>query len=909
MHKRILTITICAILGIALIYSYFFLHDYKNYKNNNIIKGIPTDVCLIIKIDDIEKITNQVKEKINYKDDLLKFSFFQKFYNTISIIDSTLENKDIYNILKHKPVSISLHPEGKDNLSPLFTYSLSNKAEQKKLINYLINENGNAWDINTRKYNSNNIYKLTHNNYKIELFFTFDNGLLIFSPSSLTVEKSIRQLDTEFSLINDDTFFRLYKTAGNSSDINLFINLSQIPQAIKSLFNTSTSKHLAFIKKMGKWGELDLNIHSNTVNINGFIYPEKEHNKLSTIFKDINPSTSKISKVIPSNCPFFISYNIDDSNKFKENFHNYLKTNNLLDNYKNRILSVTNSNSDFEKYIFNFLGDEFALLYNSSNLPNHDEAKTLIIETISKSKTLNYLEKITNIPIKPIYNYKIDSNTSYPVYKGEGLEGIQNIFAHFFPTIPTKYFCFIDNYIVFANSINTLKAVIYSNELKKTIYNSKYYQQFTENFSYKENMFVYCDFSKISSIAPNISNFELLNPGKDQKEALSNFYGVGFQITNAKELLYTNISIEHLPVREAEPRTIWQSGLDSTIFQKPTLVTNHYTNEKEILVQDKSNILYLIANNGKILWQKKLNNQILSTIYQIDYYRNNKLQYLFNTKEKIYLLDRNGNHVEKYPINLNHEATNGIALFDYDKNRNYRIFVACKDKRTYAYDKTGKILNGWKAKPTEGFISQPIQHFRLNNKDFIVFADDKKNYILNRKGKSRVSINEDFIRGANSIFYEYGSTSIITSDIEGNARIIDLNNGLTTKIDLLNNREDHYFTFTDISEKTGNEILLLTDNEATLYSEKGKKIFTKEFDGNISLTADIYQFSSNNKKIGVFDEQNQKIYLINGNGSLYKNFPLKGRSRFSIGFLSSESTQFNLIVGGDNNYLYNYRIE
>jgi hypothetical protein len=38
-----------------------------------------------------------------------------------------------------------------------------------------------------------------------------------------------------------------------------------------------------------------------------------------------------------------------------------------------------------------------------------------------------------------------------------------------------------------------------------------------------------------------------------------------------------------------------------------------------------------------------------------------------------------------------------------------------------------------------------------------------------------------------------------------------------------------------------------------------------------------------------------------------EGFPLKGASVFSIGKLS-EKGDFRLIVGGEDNYLYNYRI-
>ncbi|MCW3785119.1 hypothetical protein [Plebeiibacterium sediminum] len=912
MLKRIITISACVILGGVLLYAYFFLHDYKNYKNNNAIKGIPTDVSFIFRVDNPNNIIEFIQEKTEYSSDLKSFEWFNSFFSTISKLDSSeVYNNKAFNNLKNKSLTISLHQEGKSTLSPLFIYEVNNKAENKLLSSLLTENKPSDWSISERKYNSNFIYKIRDNKELFETYLSFENGLLLISPSSLIIEKSLRQLDTEYSLEKEKTFDQLFKTAGDNSDINLFINFKNSSDLLNNLLKHDIGNSLSFINKIGDWGELDINLSSDIISINGFIYPSKNHEKLSILLKGMNPSTSRISKCIPSNSTFYLSYNIDDSDILQNNLDAYLNATGNISSFNDKLHSYSNilETEEYLRTVFNFVEDEFALVFTPNNTSIQDEGKYLIIETISKSKTLKSLGNIIDSSIEPVYKYNLDTETAFPIYNAKGLEGISYIFNQFVPDPPSKFFTFIDNYLVFSNSINSLKSIIYSFELKKTLYHSKYYQQFNENFSYKENLFMYCDLSKISLIIPNESSNSILNPNKEQKDALSKFYGIGIQVSNANQLLYTNTCVEYLPVRENEPRTVWQSGLDSTIFSKPSIVLNHNTKEKEILVQDKSNILYLIANNGKILWQKKLDNPILSEIYQIDYYQNNKLQYLFNTKERIYLLDRNGNYVEKYPINFSHEATNGLALFDYDNNRNYRIFVACNNKETYVYDKSGKQIKGWKASQTEGIVNNPIQHFRINNKDYIVFSDDKRNYILNRKGNTRVTIKNDFIRNKNSLFYEFNNNSIITSDKMGNARLINLENGETSQIKLKNTDEEHYFISSDVTNNPENELLILTHDHLNLYTNKGNKIFSEEVEGNISLVADIYYFSSANKKIGIYDEKNQKIYLFNSNGNLYKNFPLKGKSRFSIGFLSSTSSQFNLIVGGDNNYLYNYRIE
>jgi hypothetical protein len=63
-------------------------------------------------------------------------------------------------------------------------------------------------------------------------------------------------------------------------------------------------------------------------------------------------------------------------------------------------------------------------------------------------------------------------------------------------------------------------------------------------------------------------------------------------------------------------------------------------------------------------------------------------------------------------------------------------------------------------------------------------------------------------------------------------------------------------------------------------------------------------------KIGLYNKSKNEIYLLNGlDGEMYKDFPLVGTSPFSIGFLATSSWRFNLVVGGQNGSLYNYKIK
>ena len=128
----------------------------------------------------------------------------------------------------------------------------------------------------------------------------------------------------------------------------------------------------------------------------------------------------------------------------------------------------------------------------------------------------------------------------------------------------------------------------------------------------------------------------------------------------------------------------------------------------------------MIDNKGIILWKKEVDGPILSAIYEVDLLKNNKIQYLFNTQKAIYLVDRNGNFASNYPIKLKSPATNGIAVFDYEKNKDYRILVACENKSIYNLKIDGKAIDGWKFEKSKHAITKTIQHEVVDGKDYLI---------------------------------------------------------------------------------------------------------------------------------------------------------------------------------------------
>ena len=124
-------------------------------------------------------------------------------------------------------------------------------------------------------------------------------------------------------------------------------------------------------------------------------------------------------------------------------------------------------------------------------------------------------------------------------------------------------------------------------------------------------------------------------------------------------------------------------------------VKNHKDNSAETVRQQSSGSLELLDATGKALWQIAIDGEIKGEVVQIDALKNGKLQYLFVSGKKLYLLDRNGKNVGSFPLNLKESPSTGVYAFDYENNRNYRILVALEGGDVLNLTVDGAKTSGW----------------------------------------------------------------------------------------------------------------------------------------------------------------------------------------------------------------------
>jgi hypothetical protein len=919
MTRRIIYIGLFAVVCLGLC-TLFLLKKFDKIEAVEIQGAIPEDAILFVEDIDFKYLTESFLPESRIWIDFVNIIKRAELDSILNVALSQIRSSEPLNeLLLDEGINLSLHKVGKDQLVPLFYLEYSSAHSDHDFEHLILSLLEKKAMINERKYETEVVYDVSGGPGFVPGKFTFAclDGLCLISTSSMLVEESIRTVHSGTNLASSVGLQMVRKTEGRYVHANFYINYDRLPALFYPFLKESVWSSLGALSKLSSWGELDLDIKQESMTLNGMTYANPDLPLFLGAFREQSPVKMELHEMLPSGTSYFLHLGMSDRLKFKQQLISHLNGLGLGPE-----IEAEGERID-QLYGFDPLEDLAGILDNEvawfaiEGVTKEPADELLIIETRSRSETVDvvmqwvrqYLQ-VHSFDMRSLRSvYQLDNQTSFNIYslpdqfyKGTAVGRLFN-----------KYFTVYENYLIFGPSVDALSRVIYQNVLHKTFVSDPVYKEISDYLSIRSNVtlffrpFAFMEYRKemlSEKMAATLEKMELF---------FRRIPGVVVQYSTEGDLIYQSISCKYTLQIKDKALTVWESLMDTAVQIKPALVVNHNTSEKEIFVQDLANKVYLINGTGRVLWKQAVEGPILGAVQQVDFYRNGRLQYLFNTAKKIHLIDRNGNYVERYPISLRSDATNPLALFDYDKSRHYRLFVATEDRKIYLYDIEGNMITGWKFGKTESMVKEEIQHFRVNDKDYIVAVDQNRAYFLDRRGRERIRLKDRVVLSSqNPLILDMNireeQPRWISTDTAGNVRAIYLDGSVTSLL----SREmspDHFFSMEDMNRDGVPEYVFVDGDELDIVKQDGKRLFSFKVKERISDRPDIYKFSSSDIKIGITDRSRNRIYLINSDGSLYEGFPLKGSTRFSIGYFKGSDSRFNLIVGSENNFLYNYSIE
>lgn len=889
--NRINLSIIIAALVIVLTGGYYLLTREGN-TNGNPWKMIPDTPAFVLQTDK----PGDLYKKLSQDNEMYKSL---KGIKLIGNIDKSVEQ--FINIMGHggnlgnkvlnSPFYLAVYPDSAAAQNSYLLLFKIKEAVKISRIKNIITESkyGKGVKFSSQTDGNHNILNIMDTNSGQNLHIAVLHGVVLFSSSQNLIRKALdTYVHKRANFTENNAFRKVAKTSGEIVDARLYINYPQLVKLLSAYANPDYKKDFQQLSHFAQWTETDLLLKANNLLLSGYTYSGP--NDLLSEYTGKNGENSDIYSLFPFNSNVSLNKAYQDFSKTTA--EKQLKT--FLPAYGRDLKSLIQISNEV-CYVSNALATNeikdksYAIISFDDELKAETLLKNLAIRS-ERSRVVRYENHIIR---------KINIHDFLPVLYGKIFSGTQR-----------EYYTILNGSAVFGHSPDDLIQLIRYYDTGKTLDLNDNFKLYATNTLHASDLTFQLHLRSFLELFPKYLKKEIGDKLLSYRSILKNFQYLTLQFNKENSMYYTNFALQYSSSYKEENLAVWKIQLNDSIVGKPFLVKDHRNGKYDIIVFDNGNRMYFINSNGKILWTKRLPNLPISKIYQVDYYKNGKIQYLFNTANNLFLIDREGHFVADYPIPLRPAATNGISVFDYNNRRDYRIMVAQADEKIHDYTIKGNPVRGWNNPQMPDITVQPICRLLADHRDYIIITDIHNNIkIVNRRGRQRIYLKSNFKKAKNSTYYVNKTNNkgiILTTDEKGQLVYISRSGRIsyTTFGDFSPN---HYFLYEDFNGDFSKDFIYIDHKKLTVFNKFKKVLFSYNFSSNIDVQPEFFSLGGRQKVLGVVVSHESTIYLFDNQGNILIGRGLTGATPFTVGSLN-RSGDINLITAAGNT-LYNYRIK
>ena len=873
----------------GLLVFFYFKFQEKKIIDDDYFEAIPYQSIWVMDIKKPAAFFTNIQQGNLIVQDLLEANIWNSAYSKMVILDSIL-NGNHERLLPYENTSIiiSLVPTGANKQDFLFSVKLGNTS-----LNDLgeLFQNGfiSGQPKKIKDYDGAELMEVQIVGSETPAFATFHRGYLLMSYSSMPIEDGIRQLNSELSIKADVEFKNVMETAGDNRMLNFYLNTNRWRASMTKYIDNQHSRGYSGLKDISGWVALDFMIKPSSVLMSGYSYSSDSTNNYFRIFEGQNEGSPEALSVLPPNTSFLVHYSISDFKTLRQRYMKYLNSTNRLEGYEKTIAKyLVDSLKTPDELFAALVGSE--LCYAVLEIPSDMSGQTISAVGDKSIGIIRMKDQEKGMELLRSFFKKesvVDTDSEYrdiEIFElaADGL--LAAYFGDLFSPLANRFCANINGYAVFADRKSTIREMINAVRGEKTLDECVHFQTFKENLSSTSQLLVYSNVGRSPYLLSYFLNSDSKPLVEEQLPLFRKFDGLALQVSvDQHNRFYHNIFLSRNPIYKQVSASLWEMPLDTTPAITPQFFTNHYTQTEDIFIQDMANKVYLISNTGRVLWTRQLEDRIMGGINRVDRYKNEKYQMLFNTSNRIYLLDRNGKDVDGFPVKMKTGTRLPLSLMDYDRNRNYRIFYTDTNGSIDCYGIEGKEIKGWKYKGKSELLTD-LKYMQIGNKDYLVgIRADAKVLILNRKGELRIRLKSQAFMGINStLTLEKGSdlksSFIVFSDTLGNISRISFDDK-QHEVQLQGVSPIQHFRYIDIDLDGKRDYVIQTPNRLYIYDQSKNSMLIYSSSDTLELGIKSFVVENQNTLVTLNSTNSGKTYVLNSDGSRYDGSPFYGGHR------------------------------
>lgn len=512
--------------------------------------------------------------------------------------------------------------------------------------------------------------------------YLYRRSIILLSTSDVQPKSSERHIAKNVSVLDSDGFADCAERSGHGGTI--FIPCDQIGKFFTGIASRSVSGYADFLKRFSGWAAFSVSSSGHDyLRLDGIFTSNGGVEDFVNVFRGYSSARSEVASVLPSYTIFFASLPVDEVSA-------YVSSADAFADGAGKLGRIELLRKQLQK---------------QSGISPVQWAETLGIEEVAAAffKSGENVEKVLlmkmgNSDMSTVFR-DIDQSSgkeSSPKICEFSYKGFASaVFGPFFTAADESFFTFIDDWII-VGSRDAVAEYVEGRALENSL--SEYMSDASVQPEFMDGDKYFVSYLSVSEGKDELRNVFRPSYAGTLSEAAD-----GFSFTPVSFCI--SADRDGAPVAEAEMFRVAVMKTKAPVFERDTIVPvskgpfkvkNSGTGRMNLFYQQDNLYLCLKEVGGKGIWAVPFSSPICGNAGTVDYFANGKLQILFASGSKLYLIDRLGRYVAPFPVDLGKEILLGPGIYDFNGNRKYNVMVLHKDNTIEMYNLQGRRPAQWK---------------------------------------------------------------------------------------------------------------------------------------------------------------------------------------------------------------------
>lgn len=688
---------LAAIVAAAVFFLYSGTEDTKTSEiasegRTGLLAAVPSDAVMVIGFSDLKsacRLLTDTSGCFHYFTGGSDGSLFQKFLEKISSAD--------LGTLKSSRAVLSLHYNG--SLVPLLAIDAARAGSGPDGDAGRFIAEADSAGLSCSLLDCSEIADVSA--------YLHRRDIILLSTSDVQPKSAQRHIARGISVLDSDGFVDCVRETPRE-DNTVFLSCREAGKFFAGIARRGVSGYADFLKRFSGWASLSVDdADSVHLRLAGTSVSDKGVEDFMNVFKGYSPSRSAVASILPSYTIFFASLPFDDVSA-------YISSADAFADSAGKLGRIELSRKQLRK---------------DSGLSPVQWAGTLDIKEVAAaffkvggSVEKMLLMKLGNKDMSTVFRDTDPSSgkdsspkvCSYP-YAGFA----SSVFGPFFSASDESCFTYMDGWII-VGSRPAVSEYVEGRALENTL--QEYAEDASARLDFMSEAKCFVSYLSVSEGADVLSDVFSGPYAETLAKSAEGFSYVPLTLCVSKDKS-GSISVTAETFRISDMKTkapVFERDTVVVVPKGPFKVKNSGTGKMNLFYQQDNMYLCLKEVGGKGLWGVPFSSPICGNAGTVDYFANGKLQILFASGSKLYLIDRLGRYVSPFPVDLGKEILLGPGIYDFNGNRKYNVMILHKDNTIEMYNLQGRRPAQWKTIASDETIKGLPEAVKVGGKTYWV---------------------------------------------------------------------------------------------------------------------------------------------------------------------------------------------